>query len=241
MTTWQGGWYLAKEEFRRIRWKHVMTIIFIGYLSLFLVPMFADTYEGEEMGMMYWAVDFVTLTLLPCLGFMSTQSFGHYWKSDPYTKKLAAWRVMPIRPNQIVLGRILLFILNALPALIVFFLIFYLVVRMEAPDIELAAFIPFAIMWIGYSIAMGILYIYFEIGFSGKIYFWFCMIFTLGFLIGMIITSLLLKKSLIVESYRLCEEGGWWMALIGLVLVAVSIYIGRPLLEKRLKTRSYSS
>lgn len=241
MTTWQGAWYLAKEEFRRIKWRHLITIIFIGYLSIFLVPMFADSSEGEEMGMMYWAVDFVTLTLLPCLGLMATQSFGNYWKTDPYTKKLAAWRTMPIRLNQIVLGRILLLILNALPALVVFYIVFYFVGRTITPEIEAAGFIPFAILWIGYSIAAGIIYIYFEIGFSGKLYFWFCMIFTFGFLIGMIICSLLLKRSLVVESYRLCAEGGWWLALIGIVLAAAATYIGRPLLEKKLRTRSYSS
>ncbi|MEK3885351.1 hypothetical protein [Paenibacillus sp. PL2-23] len=241
MTTWQGAWYLAKEELRRTRWKHILTLIFIGYLCIFLVPMFADGMEGEDLGMVYWAIDFITLSLLPCLGLMSTQTFGNYWKTDTYTKKLAAWRTMPIRVDQIVLGRILTMLMILIPALILFFIIFFLAGQSLTSEIEIAAFIPFAIFWIGYSIMASIVYVYVEIGYSGKFYFWFCMLITFLFLFGMIVTVLLLESSLFVQSYRLAADGGWWLAIIGMISAIAAIGIGRSVLEKRLRMRSYTS
>lgn len=96
MSTWRGAWFLAVEEFRKIRWKHLVTIIFIGYLLLFLIPMFADAWNGEEEYGAYWATDFIALSLLPFLGLMSSQPLGMHWKSNTTTKKLESWRTMPI-------------------------------------------------------------------------------------------------------------------------------------------------
>lgn len=241
MNTWQGAWFLAKDELKRTRWKHLITLIFIGYLALFLVPMFAEGLEEEDAFTLYWAVDFVTLTLLPCLGLMATQTIGIYWKTDSYTKKLAVWRTMPITIKQIVLGRVMLLIANGVTAQILFFILFYFAGRSINKSIELDTFILFALLWIGYSIASGIIYIYIETGYSGKFYFWFCMVVTFVFLGAMILYSLMLKHSLVLISYEAIDSGAWWISFIGIALAILAIYIGRQVMEKKLRSRSYTS
>jgi hypothetical protein len=242
MKTWHGAWFLAKEELRRTRWKHLITIIFIGYLTMFLVPMFTDALEEKEkMDMIYWSMDFITLSLLPCLGLMSTQTMGYYWRTDSYTKKLASWRAMPIPIHQIVWGRLLLLMSNAVPALILFYIIFYFIGRSTSSSLEFKVFVLFAIFWIGYAIAGSIIFTYFETGFSGKFYFWFCMCVTFGLLAAMVVSTLLFKTSFVLLSYKFIEDGGWWLAVIGLAMAAAALIVVRPLMEKKMRTRSYSS
>lgn len=240
MSTWQGAWYLAKEELRRVRWKHLLTIFFIGYLLIFLVPMFADAREdNREFG--YWAMDFITVTLLPLLGMMSTQTTGFYWKMDSYTKKLAAWRTMPITIKQIVLGRMLLFLVNGLMAKIIFFIGYYLFARSLNVSLELIDFILYALFWTSYSVAVGIIYLFFETGFSGKKYFWFCTVASLVLLAGMLTYTYLSKNSLVLLSYEKIAEGQWWIAVIMMLLGIATFFIGRAVMEKKLRTRSYTS
>lgn len=242
MGTWQGAWFLAKEEFKKIRWKHLITLVFIGYFTLFFVPMFIEAHEEKEkMSMVYWSLDFLSVTLLPYLGLMSTQAWGNYWRTDFYSKKLAGWRIMPIPIKQIVWGRLLLLILNTVPALILFYSIFYFVSRLMTPILEPSAFVPFAIFWMGYALAGSIIFTYLESGFSGKVYFWFCLCVTLGMLGAMVLSTMLLKSSFVLSSYTFIENGGWWLALIGIAMAALAIMIIHPLMEKKLRTRSYIS
>lgn len=241
MNTWQGAWFLAKDELKRARWKHLVTLIFIGYLALFLIPMFEEGLEAKDAFSVYWALDFVTLTLLPSLGLMSTQGMGFYWKIDSYTKKLAIWRTMPISIKQIALGRVMLLLVNGVTAQIIFFIIFYFAGRSIISSIELDTYIPFALLWIGYSTASGIIYIYVETGYSGKVYFWFCMIITFVYLGTMIFYTFLLKQSLVLASFEAIGNGAWWISFIGIALAVLAIAIGRPIIEKKLRTRSYAS
>lgn len=240
MNTWQGAWCLAKEELRRIRWKHIITLIFIGYLLIFLVPMFSDSRE-DNSAFAFWAMDFITVSLLPMLGLMSTQQSGFYWKMDSYSKKLAAWRTMPITIKQIVLGRILLFLTNGLTAKIVFFTIYYLFARSLGANMRLMDFILYALFWIGLSIAIGIFYIYFETGYSGMQYFWFCTVIALLILAGMAFYSYTTRDSLVLLSYETIAQGGWWLPLVGILLGTASFLLVRKAMEKKLRTRSYTS
>jgi hypothetical protein len=57
----------------------------------------------------------------------------------------------------------------------------------------------------------------------------------------MILSAVLWKRSFVIESYRLSADGEWWLALVGIFMAAAAIYFGRPLLEKKLRQRSYSS
>lgn len=242
MNTWQGAWFLAKEDYKKAGWKHLITIIFIGYLTMFYVQMFISALDEKEgMGLLNWSMDLVTVTLLPLLGLMSTQTTRYYWRTDAYTKKLAALRTMPITIKQIVWGRLLLLFTNALPALTLFFIIFYIVGRLSSSTLDPVAFIVFAVFWISFAISGSMLYTYIEIGFSGKYYFWFCMIVSIGILAGMLICTFLLEISLVISSYRYIEDGGWWLAVIGPAAAAVVLLFIRPLMEKKLRTRNYIS
>lgn len=240
MNTWQGAWCLAKEELRRIRWKHIITLIFIGYLLIFLVPMFSDSRE-DNSAFAFWAMDFITVSLLPMLGLMSTQQSGIYWKMDSFTRKLAAWRTMPITIKQIALGRIVLYLTNGLIAKIVFFTIYYLFARSLGATMSLMDFVLYALFWIGLSIAIGIMYLYFETGFSGMQYFWFCMVIALLLLAAMAFYSYTTRDSLVLLSYEIIAQGGWWLSLIGILLGILSFLGIRKAMEKKLRTRSYTS
>ncbi|MBH5320199.1 hypothetical protein I6N90_20545 [Paenibacillus sp. GSMTC-2017] len=241
MSTWRGAFFFAKEELKKVRWKHLLTLFFIGYMVMFMMPMFTDAIKGENGEAFNWAIDFITLSVLPTLGFMSTQSMGFYWKTDVFTKKLVVWRTMPIPVKQIALGRFLIFITILLPALILYFILFYVILKFTIDEISLLPFILFAIFWIGYAITIGLIYLFFELTQSGKVYFWFCMLLVIGYLAIMVAYTFTTKQSVVIMSYNTFIQGNWWIALISVLISVLVTLIMIPKITKKLKTRSYIS
>ncbi|MHA7965947.1 hypothetical protein ACX93W_17640 [Paenibacillus sp. CAU 1782] len=239
MNTWQGAWYFAKEEFRRGGWRHLMGVFFIFYLLLFLGGYFSSAMkDGELDSFIGWAMDFLAWGLFPLLGLLSSQVKGFYWKTDDYTNKVVGWRILPISNRQVALGRIFLLLMNAIPTLGIFFTLFYLMTtQLYSVPLDLVGYLLFSLFWFSYAIAVAVIYTYIEIGFSGKFYFWFCLIFVVLLLGTSILLSYLVQYSVLVRVYELSRDGQGWISLIALgvaVLAAVVSYnakIGR--IQKR--------
>lgn len=239
MEMWKGAWFLVKSELLWSRWKFLIPIVFSLYMLLFMVPFFDDALNGEGRVMTYWAIDLYALMLFPCLGMMGTQA-NFYWKTDMYSKKLEVWRTMPIPLRQIALGKFLLYATVSLPSLILFFTGFYYFVHSMNPDFNLVAFLQFAVFWIFYTMAAGFMFIYVEIGYKGKTYFWYCMILAFGLLGLLIGIATWTKQSLLMSSYNTVLDGGWWLPVAAFLIAAIFVPAGVKSIEKRLRIRDLS-
>lgn len=239
MNTWQGAWFFAKEEFKRSRWRHLLSVFFTFYVLMFVGNYFADGIKNDESDpFVGWAMDFSAWGLLPILGLMSTQVKGWYWKSDDYTAKLVGWRILPISFRQIALGRIILMLINAIPTLGTFFILLYVMTtQLYGNPVDLAAYLLFALFWFCYSITIALLYTFVEVGFTGKMYFWFCSI-TVFVLLGLsILNKIVFQDSLFLKIYDLCLNGKGWVSLIALGVAALAVYIGYSAKVIRLQKR----
>lgn len=227
MNTWQGAWYFAKEEFRRGGWRHLLSVFFIFYLLLFLGGYFSEGIkEGETDSFIGWTMDFLAWGLFPLLGLLSSQVKGFYWKSDDYTNRVVGWRIIPISNRQIALGRIFLLLMNAIPSLSIFFILFYFTTtQLYNVPLDLTGYLLFSLFWFGYAIAMAVIYTYIEIGFSGVFYFWFCIVFVLLLLGASILISHFGQYSVLVRVYELCRDGKGWISLIALGVAAIAVFI----------------
>lgn len=222
----------CQRGIKKVRWKHLLTLIIIGYLTLFMTSMLPVAIKGEDVGLVNWGIDFVTFSMLPILGFMSTQTTGFYWKTDAFTKKLIVWRIMPIPVKQIALGRFLIFITILLPALVLLFILLFVTLRANTSEIALLPFSMFAIFWTGYAITVGLIYLYFELTQSGKVYFWFSTLLLFGFLAIMIIYTFTFKQSVVIMTYNTFVQGNWWVALISILIsVLATLFMIRKLLK----------
>ncbi|GBG11784.1 hypothetical protein PAT3040_06631 [Paenibacillus agaridevorans] len=239
MGKWKGAWFLVRSELLWARWKFIMPVLFVGVMLLFMVPFFSDGLNGEAAVFSYWGIDLYALLLFPCLGMMGTQA-NFYWKSDMYTKKLEVWRTLPISLGQIALGKFLLYLTVSLPCMILFFTGFYFSVHFINPSFEFQAFLQFAIFWIFYTMVAGFLYLYVEIGYKGKTYFWYCMLLTFGAIGALVGITIWTKESVLVNSYNTVLNGGWWLPTGAIAISAVCIPLGLRSIEKRLRERDLS-
>ncbi|WP_169087965.1 hypothetical protein [Paenibacillus sp. PL91] len=241
MELWKGAWYLAKHELARDRWKSLFSILFIGYLLLFTVPLLNDVIDGDKERALYWAADFIYLTLMPCMGFILNQTMMRYWKDNSYTKKLAYWRTLPISSKQIALGRIMQLAIVLFATQFLFFIAQFILVRNMGADISTLHFALYGLFWFGYSLTMAIAYVYWEVGHSGKIYFLFNMAYIFVLLVFSLGLTVLMHGNIVVVSLQAITNGHWWIALATIAISVAAIFIGVNRIENRLEKRSYSA
>jgi hypothetical protein len=241
VSLWKGAWYLTKHELAKDRWKSLFTILFVGYLLLFTVPLLNDVVNGDRDTMLYWAADFVYLTILPCMGFVLNQTMMRYWKDNSYTKKMAYWRTLPISSKQIALGRIMQLTIVLVVTQLIFFILQFLIIRSMGAEISVLHFVLYAIFWFGYSLSMAIAYIYWEVGHSGKMYFLFNLIYIVIFFAVTVSLTYFKLGNVVVTSLQAIEDGHWWIALAAIAVSIIAIFIGVNRIENRLEKRNYSA
>lgn len=238
MENWRGAWFFVKSELAWARWKILFPLLFAAYMLLFMVPLFNEALDGDDRFFSYMGIDLYALLLFPLLGLMATQPYFS-WKSDIYTKKLEIWRTLPIPFRQIALGKYLLYLAIGIPAMIIFFTGFYFAIRsIGSHPIELGSYLQFALFWISYSMIIGYVYLYVELGFKKKIYFWFCVIISIVVLVALIAFSILLQQSLLLNSYLTIKNGGWWLTATAIAIAALVIPFGLRSIERRLSIRN---
>lgn len=240
MNDWKAAWFLAKHELVKDRWKSLFSLVFIAYILLFSVPSFEQSLRGDRDVMTSWATDFIYILILPLLGFVMNQSMFNYWKYNSYTKKMAQWRTMPISAKQIAIGRLIQMTIILFTAQLIFFSSQYILVSAMGSKILLLDFGLYALLWFGYSLMVAVSYIYWEIGYSGKMYFMVSMLYCAVILILTIGLGALKFGNLVFNSLEYIQQGHWWISIVGLVIGIAALLVGVKQLEKRLDKRSYT-
>jgi hypothetical protein len=236
---WKGAWFLAKHELAKDRWKSLFTLLMIGYVLLFTLPLFKDVINGESEGLSSFATDFIYLTILPVFGFVLNQTMMRYWRDNAYTKKMAQWRTLPISSRQIALGRIIQLTIVLFAAQLIFFLLQFIMARNLGSEISAGNFTLYALTWFGYSLTMAIGYVYWEVGHSGKTYFFFNIIYLCAMLLVALGISLMKMDNIVMNSLQAIEGGSWWLPILTLSISAAAFWIGVNRIESRLENRTY--
>ncbi|KQN97176.1 hypothetical protein ASF12_24290 [Paenibacillus sp. Leaf72] len=233
---WQGAWHILVYELRKTRWGFLASFLLAIYMAIVLGMLYQinelDVSAGE-----YWAIDFVFLTTLPCLGFGLSRS-NMFWFNDTYSGKLAEWRTMPITVPQIIWGRILQLAVMLFPMQIIFFLIQYFLVDGLSEAISPGAYLLYGLFWFFYSLGFAATYAIWEYGFTGKTYMLVCVLYCIVFLI---ISALLSFNGISIVNYSLIGigNGEWWYLLVGMLVSMIGITISYRGLKHRLETRSF--
>lgn len=236
---WKGAWYLAKHELAKDRWKSLFTLFFIGYLLLFTVPLMRDGFIGENGPFGNWSLDFIYLSILPVLGFIANKTMMRSWKENSYTRKIAQWRTLPISSKQIALGRIIQLAIVLFAAQLVFFLLQFIIARNMGVDISALSFVLYGASWFGYSLTMGTGYVYWELGHSGKTYFFFNITYLAFLLIFSISLAFLDIGNIVSSSLHAIENGSWWLPIITVTIGVAAVFLGVKRIENRLEKRTY--
>lgn len=236
MGLWQGAWRLARFELGTSKGGVVMTAVMFTYMAVIGMALLDDLFSGELGRRLRWAPDFIYLAMLPNMGFLLNRALTRVWQDDPYSRKLAVWRTMPISLKQIVLGRVISLVLLAIPIWLLFFGLQYGLSHAARSGLDLLEFANFSLFWLAYSYTAGMLYIYCEMGFSGRTYFTICLTSILIY-VPAIYLIWLSGQTAIERVWEAASSGNWIPTLCAWAIALACLTAGRAAIERRIQSR----
>ncbi|MBO7747651.1 hypothetical protein I8J29_26030 [Paenibacillus sp. MWE-103] len=236
MTTWQGAMTLLRSEGRRSWGGLIFTFVFFTYVAVVMMPVFQDMWEKGTASRFGWLGDFLYLTILPNMAFVMNRNMMHYWSRDPFSRKLAYWRTLPISWNAIVLSRMVQHVVVLTVVAAYFFTLQYAVMSGVRELLSPGAYALYALTWYGYAMAAGATYVFFEQTLHGKVYFAVCLSYVAVYvLVGIVLwlthTSLMFAS---IEAAR--DHRAVWPAvalLAGALATCLVARLARRQLAKR--------
>ncbi|WP_332632060.1 hypothetical protein [Halalkalibacter flavus] len=242
----QAFWLVKKDL--RYNWRGVVftiiAVVFFGFFTTIFLEQAARALFGD--GVMYYnhvVLDIFFVAILPSLAaiFMSGPYLSFQTiKDDPFTKRMAFLRTLPIPVELLALSRTLLMLIT----LFMMSLAFYGTIVTQLPDrfysyVTLNELFIFILVWFGYSLALGGMNPFIEYGTNGKIlhllpFLWIAIM--IGLFVGF---RLVVGHSIVEFSLLLVKDYGWIIAIISIAIGVVGCYLWHKLLTYRLGKRDY--
>lgn len=236
MNVWQGAWHIAKHELQRDKFGLVFTLLFCLYISILTTGVY--DFNGESLGVTTWALDLIFVITFPSLAFVMSRTTFRMWREDTISGKLAQWRALPIPLNHLTLGRLIQLVIVLTPVMIIFFTTQYVMMANMREAVSLAVYVEHGLFWYCYALGMAVMYVYWEVGFSGKYYSLFC--YSVIPVLGVVIVILKLAGVSIVQGIlNELQAGHWWYTAAAAVFCIISMAAGYTAIVKRLGKRSY--
>src|SRR5699024_895317 len=174
---WKDAWWLTKKEINMQLSGILVTFIvaiFIGFLTTsYLYTLVQSMFVNQEAHLNFFILDLIFLGITPTFAavFMSK----HYlqfqtMKSDPFGKRLAMYRSMPISIDILTLSRILFMLI----ILFINSLLFYVVIYIALPGdvyLDQKLLLAFSLFWFGYALMLGGVNTFMESGTNCEIFF----------------------------------------------------------------------
>ncbi|MGO4886600.1 hypothetical protein ACJ2A9_02490 [Anaerobacillus sp. MEB173] len=243
----QQAFWLAKKELKA-QWIAIsltlLATIFIAIFSSILLDQSVRKLFGDEM-MFYnhTLLDIIFLVLTPSFAaiFMSRPYLNFQTvKDDPFSKRMALLRSLPIPIPTLSLSRILLMV----GTLLMMSFAFYLTITIVLPGhfFELLTpveYLIFILFWFGYALAIGGINPFIEYGTNGKILHIVPWAFIVVFFVTVFIFYNLVDQGIVETVLVLIKSHGWPLAIISLLVGVWGSYIWNKFLTIRLSKRDY--
>ncbi|MGP4040063.1 hypothetical protein ACTWP4_09235 [Gracilibacillus sp. D59] len=256
---WKESWWLTKRELKMQFPGIIVTLlvtIFIGGLAVptlysFVLNIFDDPtlysnriiFDEEVLYIDSFIIDVIFLGITP--SFSALFMWGPYLsfrtiKDDPFGKRLAVYRSLPISTNVLTVSRIL-FMLS------IFLLLsaaFYLTIFLSLPDaffnfIGYTDFLSFMLFWIGYALTLGSVNTYIESGTNGKVLYIFLFVITLCLLIVLFLVYRIWEVGIVESTILLISKSPVIPVIASVICGILGLITMTKLLKKRLLERDY--
>jgi len=226
-------------EMKREWFGVVVTTLFALYFGIVFVFTVHPGANGEPAVFMSGMRDWVYLFSFPLFGCLMHRTVFHYWRHDPFTKRIAHFRTMPVPVAAIVGARyaqslLMQFLAGGM------FLAWQFIVSTDLQKLAgIGQWIAAGLVWIGYGMLVQTFYIYLELGCSGKTFVLYYAAYTAamgaaGIALGLAHESLFLDVLRAVQRYPvMCILAVW-------VAAALAARIGRRLTMERMRRRRYT-
>lgn len=239
--------WLVKKELKYHRtpffFTMVVTVIFGMLGASFLEPATRHLFGAESVYYPKFAADILFIFATPSFGalFISGPYLSYRTiKDDPFTKRMAFFRSLPIPVHVLANSRtIIMLIILAILSVIYYLTIVFSVPASFFDYFSIGEFLIFSLLWFGYGLALAGMNPFLEYGTNGKMLHLAPFIF-LGICMAAIFPFYFLSEYTIVEASLLAVKTYRWpVALIALGVGIVGSIFWKKLLVNRLRNRDY--
>lgn len=240
MHSWRAVGAIVAFELRREWFGVLVTALFALYFGAVFTGVVVDRHEiqGDSKRLLDAVMNWIYLFGFPLFGCLMNRTVFHYWRDDPFSRRIAHWRTMPIPLQTIVRARFLqsiaiMIVVGGAFATMQYWL--YSGIR------ELAGpgdWVAETVVWMAYGMTVQTLYILLELGYSGKTYVkWYLTLSVLGLAVSGFIGWR--KVSLLLESIGFVKRHPVPIAIAALAVLAAALWAGSRMTIVRMRRRRY--
>lgn len=210
---WQEAWKLVAHDLKRVWWNYLLIMglsLFFGGWTAMLLRSLTSGYAFDP-----FLLDFYFLAIVPVIGCP--------WYTKKYTERthdqLKFYRSLPISTGGIVLSRILLVVLRAVPNGAMMFGALYLLSPEMQAMLNPTEYLWYALIWFGYGLSLSCWYPYWELnsGSLKKFYLYSAWYVVLWIVLGL--TYWLTLDMHVVQTVVAWSQGaGWPYAALSILL-----------------------
>lgn len=243
----QQAFWLARKELK-YNWVGllftILMTIFFATLSATLLEQAARHLFGSDVTFYNKVlIDIMFVAMTPCLGaiFMSRPYLNFETvKEDPFSKRMAFYRTLPIPVATLGLSRTLF----SLITLGILSIVFYGTIAIFASFtlyqyISPVEFIIFIFVWFGYALALSGINPFIEYGTNGKMLHLSPLFILAIFVIVLLSFYSYVGYGIVEWVLLLIRDYGWMIAFISFLIGISGCYLWSKLLTVRLKKRDY--
>ncbi|PGT80933.1 MULTISPECIES: hypothetical protein [Bacillaceae] len=239
-------WLALKElQFNKLQLgaSILVTIFFGGISSLSLEQSIMNVMDTESMNDRFFFIDFMFIVITPALAtiFMSGPYLNYKAiKDDPFNKRMAVYRSLPIPIKVLALSRTILMLIT----LFLLSIVFYSTITYSLADLlfnyfTINDYLIFIVIWLGYALALGGFHTYLEYGTSGKVLHLFPYLLFVILVFAFYFYYSIIEKGIVELTISLSIHIGWPIAFLFLFIGMVGCVLWHALLTKRLSTKDY--
>lgn len=242
---WKDAWWLTKKEINMQLPGIIATFlaaVFIGILTTqYLNNVLNSIFNNYEAPLNYFVLDLIFLGITPSFAavFMS-KPYTQFqtMKNDPFGKRLAMYRSLPISIDILTGSRILFMLLILSMNHLLFYGVIYLALPGDVSPLPNQLWL-FPLFWFGYALLLGGVNQFMESGTNGKGLFIFSFSYLLFLIIAIIIVQHYWSISIVAASIILIANYPVMSVSISFLCGIGGCFVLSKLLKKRLLMRDY--
>lgn len=238
--------WLAKQEFK-YHWFAVFTTLVVGMLIGALTGGLLTNVglRVNSVWMNQFMLDLIFIGMAPSFGalFMSKPYLSYKEaKENPYAKRMAVLRTLPISVSVLALSRTIFMLITLIIMSVAFYgAMAFMVFRFSANGnaITVNEFIIFILFWFGFMLALGGMNPYIEYGINGKMLHILPHFYVVLFILFEILLYFTLGSGVVEQVILLVKNIGWPVAFVSLLFGLICCYAWNQSLKSRLQKRDY--
>jgi|GEM_PF-1262973 len=237
MKYWEGVRYLLWTDIRNARWKNLVLLVFIAYMALFTsngMIEIVSTNQYEDQFLM----DYLIIMVFSVIGLVTTHLYGYGWKKDLIGERLAYWRSLPIKVDQIIWSRVFGGTAFSFLAVVGYYILVGLLMKTRSVTVEIAPYTMHGLTVFAIIYVFNLLYLFIEMSFSYKQYTIYCWTIPFIKLAIVIVYTFIFDFHLIKGLYEAVQEAPFIMVLASIILVVASMLLAFRLTNEKVRTRN---